>query len=67
MMAAIILFTDSIIVIFENYMGYGNTFAWVKVYIWINTLLWFIGVAIHGFIVFKDKINFTGAWKRSNV
>ena len=66
-MAPILLFTDSIIGFLENYMGHGNTFAWVKVYIWINTLLWFLGLAIHGFIVFKYKINFIDTWERTKV
>jgi hypothetical protein len=66
-MAPILLFSDAIIGFFESYIDNGNTLEWVKVNIWINALLWFIGVAIHGLFVFKDKVNFIDKWEKSKV
>jgi hypothetical protein len=66
-MAPILLFSNSIIGFFESYIDDGNTLEWVKVNIWINALLWFIGVAIHGLFVFKDKVNFIDKWEENKV
>ena len=66
-MAPILLFSNSIIGFFESYIINGNTLEWVKVNIWINALLWFIGVAIHGLFVFKDKVNFIDKWEKNKV
>jgi hypothetical protein len=66
-MAPILLFYNSIIGFFESYIDNGNTLEWVKVNIWINALLWFIGVAIHGLFVFKDKVNFIDKWEKNKV
>jgi hypothetical protein len=66
-MAPILLFSNSIIGFFESYIDYKNTLEWVKVSIWINALLWFIGVAIHGVFVFKDKVNFIDKWEKNKV
>jgi hypothetical protein len=66
-MAPILLFSNSIIGFFESYIDYENTLEWVKVSIWINALLWFIGVAIHGVFVFKDKVNFIDKWEKNKV
>ena len=66
-MALIFLFFNAIIVFFESYIDNGNILEWVKVNIWINALLWFIGVAIHGLFVFKDKVNFIDKWEKNKV
>jgi hypothetical protein len=66
-MAPILLFSNSIIGFFESYIDYENTLEWVKVSIWINALLWFIGVTIHGVFVFKDKVNFIDKWEKNKV
>jgi hypothetical protein len=66
-MAAILLFSNAIIGFFENYIDNGNTLEWVKVNIWINALFWFIGVAIHGLFVFKDKVNLIDKWEKNKV
>jgi hypothetical protein len=66
-MAPILLFSNAIIGFFENYIDNGNTLEWVKVNIWINALLWFIGVAIHGLFVFKDKVNLIDKWEKNKV
>jgi hypothetical protein len=66
-MAPILLFSNSIIGFFESYIDNGNTLEWVKVNIWINALLWFVGVAIHGLFVFKDKVNFIDKWEKNKV
>jgi hypothetical protein len=66
-MAPIILFSSAIIGFFESYIDNGNTLEWVKVNIWINALLWFIGVAIHGLFVFKNKVNFIDKWEKNKV
>ncbi|MGK0325996.1 MAG: hypothetical protein ACJA2M_001561 [Polaribacter sp.] len=66
-MAPILLFSNAIIGFFESYIDNGNTLEWVKVNIWINALLWFIGVAIHGLFVFKDKVNFIDKWEKNKV
>ncbi|PQB07076.1 hypothetical protein BST83_07885 [Polaribacter filamentus] len=64
-MAPILLFSNAIIGFFESYIDNGNTLEWVKVNIWINTLLWFIGVAIHGLFVFK--VNLIDKWEKNKV
>jgi hypothetical protein len=66
-MAPIFLFFNAIIGFFESYIDNGNILEWVKVNIWINALLWFIGVAIHGLFVFKDKVNFIDKWEKNKV
>jgi uncharacterized membrane protein YraQ (UPF0718 family) len=66
-MAAILLFSNAIIGFFESYIDNGNTLEWVKVNIWINALLWFIGVTIHGLLVFKDKVHFIDKWEKNKV
>jgi hypothetical protein len=66
-MAPILLFSNSIIGFFESYIINGNTLEWVKVNIWINALLWFIGIAIHGLFVFKDRVNFIDKWEKNKV
>jgi uncharacterized membrane protein YraQ (UPF0718 family) len=66
-MAPILLFSNAIIGFFESYIDNVNTLEWVKANIWINALLWFIGVAIHGLFVFKDKVNLTDKWEKNKV
>jgi hypothetical protein len=66
-MVPIFLFSNAIIGFFESYIDNGNILEWVKVNIWINALLWFIGVAIHGLFVFKDKVNFIDKWEKNKV
>jgi hypothetical protein len=66
-MVAILLFSNAIIGFFESYIDNGNTLEWVKVNIWINVLFWFIGVAIHGLFVFKDKVNLIDKWEKNKV
>jgi hypothetical protein len=66
-MVPILLFSNSIIGFFESYIINGNTLEWVKVNIWINALLWFIGIAIHGLFVFKDRVNFIDKWEKNKV
>jgi hypothetical protein len=66
-MAPILLFSNSIIGFFESYIINGNTLECVKVNIWINALLWFIGIAIHGLFVFKDRVNFIDKWEKNKV
>ena len=66
-MAPILLFMDAIIGFFEGYMAYGKTLEWVKFYIWINALLWLIGVAIHGVFVFKGKVHFIDTWEKTKL
>ena len=66
-MAPILLFTDIIIGFFENYLMNGTTLEGVKVYIWINAFLWFIGVAIHGVFVFKDTFHFVDTWEKNKL
>jgi hypothetical protein len=66
-MAPILLFSNAIIGFFESYIINGNTLEWVKVNIWINALLWFTGIAIHGLFVFKDRVNFIDKWEKNKV
>jgi hypothetical protein len=66
-MVAILLFSNAIIGFFESYIDDGNTLAWLKVNIWINLLLWLIGVAIHGLFVFRHKFNFIDKWEKNQV
>jgi hypothetical protein len=66
-MASILLFSNSIIGFFESYLMNGTTAEGVKVYIWINAFLWFIGIAIHGLFVFKDRVNFIDKWEKNKV
>jgi uncharacterized membrane protein YraQ (UPF0718 family) len=66
-MAPILLFSNAIIGFFESYIDNGNTLEWVKANIWINALLWFIGVSIHGLFVFKDKVNLIDKWEKNKV
>jgi hypothetical protein len=66
-MAPIFLFFNAIIVFFESYLMNGTTLEGVKVYIWINAFLWFIGVAIHGVFVFKDTFRFFDTWEKNKL
>ena len=66
-MAAILLFSNAIIGFFESYIDNGNTLEWLKVNIWINPLLWLIGIAIHALFVFKYKVNFIDKWEKNQV
>lgn len=63
----VLLFSNAIIGFFESYIENGNTLEWVAAYLWINALLWFTGVAIHGLFVFKDKGNFIDKWEMDKV
>jgi hypothetical protein len=44
-----------------------NTLEWLKVNIWINPLLWLIGIAIHPLFVFKYKVIFIDKWEKNQV
>jgi len=66
-MIPILLFTDAIVGFFESYMVNGKTLEWVKVHVWINALLWLIGVGIHGLFVFKGKGHFIDTWEKTKL
>ncbi|MDD7914281.1 2TM domain-containing protein [Polaribacter ponticola] len=67
MMLVLLLFSKSIIGFFENHVDNINSLAWIKANIWINALLWFIGLVIHGFVAFRYKIGFIDKWEKSKL
>ena len=57
MMLVLVFFSDMIISFFEARISNPDTLSWIKTNIWINALLWLIGLAIHGIYVFKFNMN----------
>ena len=66
-MGVLLLFSNMIIDFFEARIQNVNALKWIRINIWINLLLWGIGVAIHGIYAFKYKINFIDSWQKKKV
>jgi hypothetical protein len=67
LMVFILVFYDIIIAFFESYKLPANTLEWVKINIFINASFWFIGLVIHWFIVFKQKVYFLDTWEKNKI
>jgi 4-amino-4-deoxy-L-arabinose transferase-like glycosyltransferase len=66
-MLPILLFINTIIRFFESYMKKGDSLEWVKENIWLNAGLWLIAILIHGWVVFKFKVNFIDLWEKNKI
>jgi uncharacterized membrane protein YGL010W len=66
-MLPVLLLYNYIIGFFESYIDNGNSLEWVKANIWVNVLLWFIGLTIHGIFAFKYKFNFVDKWEKNKI
>lgn len=64
---SVLLFSNTIITFFEGHAHNPNTLKWIRANIWINALLWFIGIIIHGLVAFRYKINFIDNWEKRKV
>mgnify|MGYP000297758472 CR=1 FL=1 len=67
MMLVLVLFSDMIISFFEARISNPDTLSWIKTNIWINALLWLIGLAIHGIYVFKFNMNVINKWEEKKL
>lgn len=67
MMLVLALFSNTIIEFFETHVSNINSLKWIKANIWINSLLWLFGIAIHGIYAFKYKISFIDKWEKKKV
>ena len=66
-MLVLALFSNTIVGFFENRIANNSSLDWVKANIWVNALLWFVGVVIHGLFTFKDSLNFVDKWEKNKV
>ncbi|WP_435415171.1 2TM domain-containing protein [Polaribacter aestuariivivens] len=66
-MFVVVLFYGTIITFFEARISNLNSLKWIKANIWINALLWFFGLIIHGIYVFKFKTDFMDKWEQKKV
>lgn len=67
MMVVLAVFSNTIFNFFENNIHNTGTLKWVRTNIWVNSLLWALGVLIHGLYVFKSKITFLNDWENKKV
>lgn len=67
MMIGLLFFSNTIISFFESVTDNPNTLKWIKSNIWVNALLWFVGLLIHGIIAFRYKTNFIENWEKKKV
>lgn len=67
MMLVLVFFSDMIISFFEARISNPDTLSWIKTNIWINALLWLIGLAIHGIYVFKFNMNVINKWEEKKL
>ena len=66
-MGILLLFSNMILDFFESYIHNVNTLKWIRTNIWVNALLWFIALVIHGIYTFKYKINFIDSWEKKKL
>ncbi|MGB0891404.1 MAG: 2TM domain-containing protein [Flavobacteriaceae bacterium] len=66
-MIVLLLFSNTIIVFFENHITNPNWLKWVRANIWVNALLWFFGLLIHAAFTFRYKLNFIEKWENEKV
>ena len=64
MMIGLLVFSNTIISFFESVTDNPNTLKWIESNIWVNALLWFIGLAIHGLVAFRYKPNLIETWEK---
>lgn len=67
MMVLLLLFSNRIFDLFENYIHNPGTLKWARANIWVNSLLWAFGLLIHGMYTFKYKITFIEKWEKDKV
>lgn len=67
MMFVLLLFSDMIISFFEARITNPNSLNWIRANIWVNAVLWFFGLIIHGIYVFKFKANFIDKWEQKKI
>ena len=66
-MVILLLFSNTIIDFFESHIDNLNWLKWLRANIWINALLWFVGLLIHGVFTFKYKLGFIEKWEQRKV
>lgn len=67
MMLVLVFCSDMIIHFFEERISNPDSLRWVKSNIWVNALLWFFGLAIHGIYVFKFNVNIIEKWEKKKL
>lgn len=66
-MFIVLFFSGMIFNFFESHIENIKTLKWAKANIWVNSLLWGIGLLIHGIYAFKDKFTFIENWEREKI
>ncbi len=67
MMLVLVFFSDIIIRFFEARISNPDSLRWIKANIWINALLWLLGLVIHGVYAFKFKANVIDKWEKKKL
>ncbi|CAM1347013.1 2TM domain-containing protein [Tenacibaculum insulae] len=67
MMLVLLFFSNTIFNFFETHIQNTGSLNWAKANIWVNSLLWAIGVLVHGIYAFKYKITFLNSWEQKKV
>lgn len=67
MMIVVALFSNTFIAFFEARIANSESLEWIKANIWMNALLWLIGLVVHGLFTFRYKIGFVENWKNKKV
>lgn len=66
-MLIIMFFSNTMFNFFENHIANPNTLKWVRANVWINSLLWGIGLIFHRTYAFKYKITFIDKWEKKKI
>ncbi|MGB1042572.1 MAG: 2TM domain-containing protein [Tenacibaculum sp.] len=66
-MVLLFFFSNMIFNFFESYIQNPNTLKWAKANIWVNALLWAIGLLIHGLFAFNVKNAFLKNWEKKKI
>lgn len=67
MMLVLVFCSGMIIRFFEERISNPGSLRWIESNIWINALLWFFGLAIHGIYVFKFNVNIIDKWEKKKL
>jgi len=67
MMLVLLLFSNVIFNFFESHIHNPGTLKWARANVWVNCLLWVLGLLIHGLYAFGFKITFIERWEKDKV
>ena len=67
MMILLLLFSNKIFNFFESHIHNPNSLKWARANVWVNALIWFVVIIIHGIYAFKCKIPFIDNWEKRKV